>query len=60
MFTCAKCGDKKELCNSVKIDGIQQPRICKECLIKQMTTGDEEINLLYWMTQIQEMNEITI
>ena len=55
--TCAKCGEKKELCGSAKINGIQQPRICKDCLLKSMETGDETINNDYWMKQMEELGD---
>jgi len=55
--TCAKCGDKKELCGSVKYNGIQQPRICKDCLLEQMQTGDETINDSFWITQLAELGD---
>jgi len=54
---CAKCGIQKELCNSVRIDGIKQPRICKECLIEQMNTGDETISDAWWMIQMKQLND---
>jgi len=28
-ITCAKSEEQKVLCNSVKFDGIKQPRLCK-------------------------------
>lgn len=55
--TCAKCGEQKELCNSTRCDGIKQPRICKECLIEQMSTGDETINDIFWIMQMQELDD---
>lgn len=56
--TCAKCGKRKELCGSIRCDGIKQPRICKECLINQMTTGgDEDINDIFWIMQMQELGD---
>ena len=54
---CARCGEHKPLCDSLTIDGIKQPRICKDCLICSMETGDEEINELYWFLQLIELNE---
>lgn len=39
---CAKCGEQKELCDSVRVEGIKQPRLCKKCLIDRMETGDTE------------------
>jgi hypothetical protein len=56
-LTCANCGQEKELCQSCKIDNIQQPRICKECLINRMKTGDETINDIFWLKQLAEMGD---
>lgn len=53
---CAKCGEDKHLCNSAKMDGIQQPRLCKECLIKGLR-GDTEINTVYWLVQLSQLGE---
>jgi hypothetical protein len=50
-LVCAKCGEQKELCQSVTIDNIKQPRICKDCLRKAMSTGDYDINEEYWELQ---------
>jgi hypothetical protein len=55
--TCAKCGRRKELCQSVRIDDIKQPRICKDCLIDQMQNGYQPINTLYWVMQIGELDD---
>jgi hypothetical protein len=55
--TCAKCGHRKELCESVRIDDIKQPRICKDCLIDQMKNGYQPINTLYWVMQIGELDD---
>lgn len=55
--TCAKCGKTKELCQSVRIDKIKQPRICKDCLLSSMSTGDESTNDLLWLIQIQELDD---
>ena len=55
--TCAACGEKKELCGSCRIDGIQQPRVCKDCLILSMSTGDYGVNDLYWLVQLGELND---
>jgi hypothetical protein len=54
---CAACGEEKGLCGSARVDGIQQPRICKECLLKGMNTGDYGISDIYWMTQIAQLND---
>ena len=55
--TCAACGEKRELCGSCRIDGIQQPRVCKDCLILGMNTGDYGVNDLYWLAQLHEMDD---
>ncbi|OGM09087.1 hypothetical protein A2Z67_03835 [Candidatus Woesebacteria bacterium RBG_13_36_22] len=55
--TCASCGDKKPLCQSVNIEGIQQPRICKECLLNNMQTGEENINDIFWLRQLLELKD---
>jgi hypothetical protein len=57
MNTCAKCGEMKVLCHSAKIEGIQQPRVCKECLTEMLSTGDENINGGYWIKQLHELND---
>ncbi len=55
--TCAKCGEVKELCNSVKSHGVQQPRICKDCLLDRMDTGDKTIHDLFWLMQMRELGD---
>lgn len=56
--TCAKCGEKKDLCNSVRTKGVKQPRVCKDCLIIMMETGDyESISNEFWFKQIIELND---
>ena len=57
LLTCAKCGRKKELCQSVTDNGIKQPRICKECLIEVLETGDESTNDIFWLIQLKEAGE---
>lgn len=56
--TCASCGEQRELCNSVRIDGIKQPRICKDCLLSSMILP-EEVPFIeeYWIKQIVELND---
>lgn len=54
--TCAVCEEKKSLCNSVRSEGIKQPRVCKECLLKQMA-GEGEINCVYWINQMWELKD---
>jgi hypothetical protein len=55
--TCAKCGEKRDLCDSGWVAGIKQPRICKDCLLKSMETGDDEINDLFWIVQLSELDD---
>lgn len=56
--TCAKCGEKKDLCNSTRISGIKQPRVYKDCLSIMMKTGDyESISDAFWFKQIVELND---
>ena len=57
MATCAKCGQQKELCESARVDGIKQPRICKDCLIVSMKTGDYTINETFWTQQMLEFDD---
>ena len=54
---CAKCGKKNDLCGSMKINGVQQPKICKNCLIVVMETGDESINDVYWLKQLFQLGD---
>jgi hypothetical protein len=55
--TCAKCGIRAELCGSVRVRGIQQPKFCEGCLMDIMITGDESFNDKYWAMQIGELND---
>ncbi len=57
MAQCAKCGENKELCDSVRVEGIKQPRYCKDCLMTIMRTGDESYNEIYWLLQIKQLND---
>ena len=54
---CAKCGRSKELCNSVRSGGIKQPRLCKDCLIQEMSTGDYSVNNEWWIMQMVELGD---
>ena len=56
--TCAKCGKRKELCDSCRIEGIKRPRVCKECLLESMSTGDYDTNVLFWFKQIIELHDL--
>ena len=59
--TCAKCGEQKDLCNSGRIDGIKQPRICKECLLESFNMTNEEfeesLDEIFWLRQMVELND---
>ena len=57
LATCASCGEQKELCNSVRSDGIQQPRVCKECLLNSMRTGNYDTNDKYWIRQMIQLGD---
>ena len=54
--TCAKCGDVKELCGGCRDDGLMQPRICKDCLLTRMRTGDKTIIDMYWLAQMGQLD----
>ena len=55
--TCAACGNNRELCGSVGIDGGQQPRVCHDCLLVYMRSGDMNINDSYWIIQLIELGD---
>jgi len=55
--TCAKCGEKRGLCGACRVDGLMQPRFCKECLIGAMNTGDYEADDVYWCIQVAELGD---
>ena len=56
--TCAKCGEEKGLCESGRMNGIKQPRICKDCLLLSMQSGDYETNDAYWIKQILQLGDM--
>ena len=56
--TCAACGKVKQLCRSLRIDGVQQPHICKSCLIKSMRTRENIVDDLLWMQQLQDAGDV--
>ena len=56
-LTCARCGIKKELCQSAKIDGIKQARICKTCLLESMSTDNWEVSYNFWIKQLEESDD---
>jgi hypothetical protein len=55
--TCAMCGKQRELCGSCRVEGVQEPRVCKECLILSMKTGEWETNKGYWIKQMEELGD---
>ena len=55
--TCAVCGEQKPLCNSVRIDGIQQPRLCLDCVSKLLRTGEAKTNDAYWARQMAQLGD---
>lgn len=54
---CAVCGEEKELCRSVRENGIQQPRMCKECYIDYMRTNQDKVNDIYWIAQLKQAGD---
>lgn len=54
---CAICGEEKELCESVRINKIKQPRVCKECLLNEINTGEWDVKDTYWILQMQQLND---
>lgn len=59
--TCALCGKKKELTNSIRVSGIQQPRYCKECLKRLIhdpsLKEEDRYNEVYWVIQMVELGD---
>ena len=55
--TCAKCGSKRDLCDSPRIEGIKEPRICQECLIEHLATGELKVSDLYYVIQLKELDD---
>ena len=56
--TCAKCGEVKELCRSRRSNGVQQPRLCKDCLVTATKTGNWESKNVFWIKQLLELKDI--
>jgi hypothetical protein len=52
---CDICAINEELCESLTIEGVKEPRICKKCLIKNMTDGEQPINFGIWIQQIRSL-----
>jgi len=59
LLTCASCGEKKELCGSCRSGGIQQPKMCKECMMGAMYDNFEsmKINDVYYLRQLSEVGD---
>ena len=54
---CAKCGKQRELCNSIRSEGIKQPRYCKDCLFKHLTAGDNSVDDRFWILQMIQLKD---
>ena len=55
---CTVCGKEKGLCESVRMNGIKQPRVCKDCLIESLRNAvDCKINDIYWFRQIVQLDD---
>ena len=54
---CASCGQRKALTDSPRIDGIKQPRLCKDCLKKELSGEVCSINQTYWILQMVELKD---
>lgn len=55
--TCASCGQRKELCESMRSNGIKQPRVCKDCLVRSLTDGENRIKDSYWVAQMIQLGD---
>ena len=55
--TCAACGDVKKLCDSGRLNGLKQPRLCKDCLLEQLKTGKGKVNDMFWIAQMGQLND---
>ena len=55
-YTCAWCGEKRELTRSSRDNGIQQPKPCVECLVKYLR-GETEPYDLFWIKQLTEAGD---
>jgi len=58
--SCAGCGSREELTNSVKMNGIKQPRFCKECFMK-VFRARTDVGITqddYYIKQLIETNEL--
>ena len=52
---CAICCKEGELLLSAKSNGVQQPRICKKCMIKNLSEGEQPIHDDIWIEQIMSL-----
>jgi len=57
-YTCAWCGEKHELVDTPWINGIKQPRPCKECLIETMQNKTYTYKKSFYFMQLKETGEI--
>mgnify|MGYP001549429158 CR=1 FL=1 len=55
--TCAICGKQKELCQTPRINKIKQPRMCKDCLLESFLSVNNEVNDIFWITQLHELED---
>ena len=55
--TCAVCGRVKELCDSVRINGIKQPRYCFDCMLLDIHTPGVDVSDEYWIKQMAELHD---
>lgn len=55
---CAVCGQEKELCQSVRLNGIKQPRLCIDCFKEYMLTGEDKIRDDLWIKQLAQSGEL--
>jgi hypothetical protein len=53
---CAVCAvNWEELCESLTIEGVKEPRICKKCLVKNINEGEQPIDFGVWIQQIMSL-----
>ena len=55
--TCACCAETTDLCESARIDGVKQPRLCKECLKRQMSSAEDIVVPALWVLQLKEAGD---
>lgn len=54
---CAKCGKEKELSQSLRENGVQQPKFCKDCVLQAMKTDDWSYDDLLWIRQLAQAKD---